>query len=202
MSKVVCLDSHIVVWGIKSEAEQGQEPKIGRAQELLRILTDEKAIILIPAPVLSEILLRVPPEEHGRVTNMITARFRVPPFDAACAAIAAQIRQRLLSEGEFKKIQATSTREAIKFDIQILAIAKLHGAKTVYSEDRGLANAAKVLGGAVRVSPMPPIGPQGTLFPDDPKPKRSKVKAPAKANKRPKPKAKAAKKAAPKKTKR
>ncbi|MBL0129276.1 MAG: PIN domain-containing protein [Flavobacteriales bacterium] len=177
MGKVICLDSQVVVWGIKGEAEPGQEAKIGRAKALLALLAEEKAIIIIPAPVLSEILMRVPAAEHGKIVNFITARFRVPPFDAAAAAIAAQIRQKLMSEGEFKKIQKSSTREVVKFDIQIIAIAKLHGAKTIYSEDRGLKNAAEGWGGGVKVSAMPNVGVQVPMFHEDDLPAERPKKA-------------------------
>jgi predicted nucleic acid-binding protein len=161
MGKVYALDSNIVIWGIKQEAQPGQEGKIGRAKELLRVLDEEKAIIIIPAPVIAEIMFRVPVAEHAEVMSLLSTRFRIAPFDTAAAMIAAQIRQRLTASGDFKKIQANDNREAIKFDIQIVAIAKLHGVKALYSEDKGLRSVARDI---VKVSAMPNVGTQLEAF--------------------------------------
>ena len=63
MGAVVCLDTMILIWGVKRESTPGQELKIKNAVAFLKDLEEQGAQIIIPAPVLAEVLTRVPGRE-------------------------------------------------------------------------------------------------------------------------------------------
>ena len=62
MMGIVCIDTHIVIWGIKKQATKGQENMISRAESFLNWLDENKKKIIIPVPVISELLVPVPNE--------------------------------------------------------------------------------------------------------------------------------------------
>jgi len=64
---VVCLDSQILVWGIKQQATAGQEDMIPRAKAFLKWLDDNDKKVIIPAPIITEILMPVPIEDYDKL---------------------------------------------------------------------------------------------------------------------------------------
>ncbi len=146
---IVCLDTHILIWGIKREASPGQEPEIERAARFLQWLENKRHTVLIPSPVLGEFLMRVPPQAHSNVLSLFHAHFIVPPYDALCASQFARIWQHKngLKSGEL-------SRREIKVDSMIVAVAIVQQAEAIYSNDDGL---RKVAQGLIDVRPMPAL---------------------------------------------
>ena len=94
--------------------------------------------IIVPTPALSEILIK-----SGKARNQIiqeltkSPHFLVAPFDVRAA-----LELSLMSDAAFRKKDkkggATGTWVKVKFDRQIVAIAKVFGASRIYSEDQDL----------------------------------------------------------------
>lgn len=106
-----------------------------RIDELIKVLDKAKVKIIIPAPALSEVLVRAG-EDTQTLINIIQKRavFRVEPFDALSAIEVAMMTRHAIEGGD-KKGGMNCSWAKIKYDRQIVAIAKVHGATAIYSED-------------------------------------------------------------------
>lgn len=155
---IVCLDPHVLVWGVRCYADEGQEEMVPRAQKLLEQLEKEKATIIVPAPVVAEYLLGVPPERQPEVHEALAKRFAIAPFDAAAAALFAEIWYRRnggrsVSEEMRFGLDCTS-KHVLKVDCQIVAIARSRKANVIYSHDEGV---RKFAGNEIEVRAIPPL---------------------------------------------
>ena len=103
----------------------------------------------------------------GRYLDMINsaAVFRPVPFDARCAVEVAEMTRNALDAGD-KRHGSDATYAKIKYDRQIVATAKVEGAKIIYSDDRGVYNlGARNELTVLRIAdlPLPPENPQTSL---------------------------------------
>ena len=117
-----------------------------RIENLVRTLEEEKAKIIIPTPALSELLVVAGPEGAKYLTE-INGRscFKVSDFDQRAAVEAAiQIRS-ALKQGD-KRQGVSATWAKVKFDRQIVAIAKVEGVQKIYSDDEDVEKHGKALG--------------------------------------------------------
>lgn len=141
-----------------------------RIELLLQNLSEENIQILVPTPVLSEILVATGTDK-ARVLNEInnTHAFRIQPFDEMAAVEVAMLTDAALQSG--KRLSKNETVAKVKYDRQIIAISKVNGVKTIYSDDKGLGKTAKANGiAAVKTAelPLPPEPPQTAFaFPGD-----------------------------------
>ena len=160
---IVCIDTHIVIWGIKKQATKGQENMISRAESFLNWLDENKKKIIIPVPVISELLVPVPNEAHEKFLQTIHSKFRVVPFDEVAAVRMAQIFNSKTDEPELKAYRDENQipREKMKIDFQIASIAIVRGAECIYSHDPHL---MKFVGDIIPVKEMPNIGVQTKLI--------------------------------------
>ncbi|WKL57063.1 PIN domain-containing protein [Asticcacaulis sp. ZE23SCel15] len=134
-------------------------------------LAKEQETLLIPIPVLSEILIFAGDSAPLILERLHkSARFKIVPFDERAAVELAIIHRAAIASGD-KKGGSDESWTKIKFDRQIVAIAKVNGADTIYSDDKNLANFAKLADlNVVRVWEMelPPQSDQIELtFPSD-----------------------------------
>lgn len=145
---VVCLDLHILIWGIRSISATGQKEMINRAQSLLTELDDSNAHILVPAVVVTEFLAGVPKETHTKLLEVLNRRFQLPPFDVRTAAIAADL-WRIGAEKDpslrdvIRETFPAVTNAKIKADTMILATALMRKADILYTHDGPLRTIAK-----------------------------------------------------------
>lgn len=160
----VCLDNHILIWGIRAAATRGQESMIVRAKALIEDLDRNDAEILVPAVVIAEFLAGAPKEQHAELLNVLHRRFQLPPFDVRAAAVAAGLWRDFAERNsawreqirtEFPGIQNVK----IKADVQILATALARGAETLYTQDGPLTTLATGLIQVRELPPAPPIQP-------------------------------------------
>jgi predicted nucleic acid-binding protein len=136
----VCIDNHILIWGIRKEATPGQEPMILRAELFLKCLDESKITVFVPAVVIGEFLVKVPEGKHQEVQAVLEKRFQIVPYDAAAAACAAKIFQEHKNSGSSRGI---ISRDILKADIQILATAVTRKVGKLYTHDEGLAKLAE-----------------------------------------------------------
>jgi hypothetical protein len=134
---------------------------------LVRSLLQTRTKILIPTPALAELLVHAPDlvDEFSRSSG-----FEVVPFDQRAAIeCSLSIRAALLS-GNKKGKQKQAAWAKVKFDHQIVAIARSRLATCIYSDDKGLLNFARSLGmSAISADELPddPEKAQAHLdFPD------------------------------------
>ncbi len=116
-----------------------------RAAALLEYIDSRSGLAIIPAPALSEVLIGYQDEqEQFSVLEFIEGQscFEVAPFDE----IAAYECAKLLNPHELSQLDTTDTKSKIRFDRQIIAIAKATNADEIWSHDRGLVKVAERVG--------------------------------------------------------
>jgi predicted nucleic acid-binding protein len=154
---LVCLDNHILVWGIRQEATPGQEDMIRRTKLFLDYLDRKNAQIIIPSVVAGEFLIKVPLEKQQKVMEVLEKNFQIAPYDTAAALIAAELWIEKnkgdigISEDLKAGLQDTS-RIKLKDDCKIVATAIKCKADCLYSEDDGVKKFAQ---GRIEVKEVP-----------------------------------------------
>jgi rRNA-processing protein FCF1 len=145
-----------------------------RVEHLFECLGERKQKIVIPTPVLAEILIFCQTEKgamkaQDEILHHFTSdrNFDLAPFDVMAAVEAAQMFAGI-RKGD-KRDGSRKTWAELKFDKQIVAIAKVRKADIIYSNDRGLSKHAKACGiNAVAVWDLPlPPPQQAELFDKD-----------------------------------
>lgn len=74
--KRVCLDNHILIWGVRGYATPGQEDRVERARDLFVELDESDAQVIVPAVVVAEFLAGVPRARHQ---DLLEVRDLPPP---------------------------------------------------------------------------------------------------------------------------
>lgn len=125
---------------------------------LLTHLQKSKTRILIPTPALAEFYVGADPDVLAGFKGH--SSFVIVPFDEKAAIeCSLSLREAVLSRHK-KGVQPDASWQKIKFDHQIVAIAKVHRANMIYSEDTGLRNFANALGLAALCTDDLPESPE------------------------------------------
>jgi predicted nucleic acid-binding protein len=141
-----------------------------RIEHLLRQLSTARTRVLIPTPVLSEFLVGAGPDKGKFLEEFMGSHaFTIAPFDQRAAIELAYLTE---NDNNSNRIPIGITSKAkIKFDRQIVAIAKVAQASKFYTDDGDLAILAKNNGMSVVMTweiPLPPNEAQGNLVLDEP----------------------------------
>jgi hypothetical protein len=133
-----------------------------RVEHLLATLHKAKTPILIPTPVLGEFLVKAGPNKQDYLAKFLGSRnFEVGVFDVKAAIEIAELLGDPDLHGK-KKLDDKTTKAKIKFDRQIVAIAKVCGASLLYTDDGTLATVARnnriaaVMTWEIPLPPLPP----------------------------------------------
>lgn len=118
-----------------------------KIDHLLSRLEKEKTKMLIPAPTLSEILIRVEAEEVDDYLKEIFSglAFSIASFEKEAAIEVAMMGRKAKKQGD-KRSGSTEVWSKVKFDRQIIAIAKVGNTEVIYSDDKNLRNFAEQAG--------------------------------------------------------
>jgi predicted nucleic acid-binding protein len=146
-------------------------------------------VIGVPAPAMAEVLVNAGAARAKYVSILSdTWKFQIIPFDSRAAIEAAELIEKIKPNR-----QPRATFAKVKFDIQIVAIAKAEDATVIYSDDRDIENYAKRVNlKVIRICDLPlppppepkpfqekllPVGAQGMLplKPRSQEPKESKI---------------------------
>ncbi len=120
MSKIVCIDSHIVIWGIKNQSEPSQDAMRERAKIFLEQLDQNKIQVLIPTIVIAETLIKELEQKHPVFMKVFSENFIIGDFNMGVAEVYARIMR--------KRLERHKISEKIKFDMAIAATAIFYGA--------------------------------------------------------------------------
>lgn len=167
---IVVFDTSVLIFLFEKDANGPHDPETGeplplcyeRVNHLVEELQKAKAKVIIPAPVLAELLLKAGDATQEWLQIIDKApHITVAPFDTI-AALEHAVRM-----GERGKLPGAEKRKA-KFDEQIIAIAAVNRAEVIYSSDGDIKSGA---GSDIRVvdlydMSLPPETRQGQLFPD------------------------------------
>lgn len=129
-----------------------------RIESLVEDLSDAQIRILIPTPALCE-FLTVAGREGAEYLAILdsTARFEIAPFDTAAAVEAARWLGAGIRAGDKRRGRAAADWQKVKVDHQIVAIAKMRLADTIYSDDGDVAKYGADVGiTVIGVADLPP----------------------------------------------
>jgi hypothetical protein len=140
------------------QGERGEVVEHARERVSGLVLELEKAReqVLVPAPALSEVLVTEGVDVQDVLTTLRGSAFiRIGDFDERAAVeLAMRLRTAIKAGDQREGLRITKT--AMKFDRQIVAIALVNGASTLYSDDDGVRTFAQSCGLPVRrVSDLP-----------------------------------------------
>lgn len=104
-----------------------------RAKLLILMLAQKRETIVVPTIVVSELLVPLPQDLHGRFIAEFQKRFICPPFDLHAAEIAAVLWSK---HAKLPQDQQYTQRKLLKADVMIVASAKAAGATDFYSHEK------------------------------------------------------------------
>jgi predicted nucleic acid-binding protein len=117
-----------------------------RIEKLLEDLDAESERMILPTPVLSEFLILVGKEAQAYLDKLSGMKnILIKPFDEVAAIELAAVEVEDRARGN-KRVGSTSPWAKLRFDRQIVAIAKINGAKRIYSDDEDVVRFATRLG--------------------------------------------------------
>ena len=130
-----------------------------RIDHLIEALEKRRVTIVIPTPALSEVLVHADEAGPEYLEILNTTRcFRIEPFDQRAAVELATMTREALREGDLRA-GTQATRAKLKFDRQIIAIARTQSKTTIHSDDGDISMLAEPLGFEVvpvHALPVPP----------------------------------------------
>jgi predicted nucleic acid-binding protein len=119
-----------------------------RIEKLLEELDSANERLIIPAPALSEFLVLAGKDGPQYLSYLsLQSSFSVRPFDQMAAIELAGMELLARAKGSKRHPVATDAPwQKVKFDRQIVAVSKLHGAHTIFSDDADIKNIAEEVG--------------------------------------------------------
>ena len=110
-----------------------------RVAYLTQMMDVSNDTIGVPTPAMAEVLVRSGASRAKYVSTLSdTWKFQILPFDSRAAIEAADLIAAIKSQKE-----KWETWAKVKFDIQIVSIAKAEAATVIYSDDKDVENYAK-----------------------------------------------------------
>lgn len=142
-----------------------------RIEYLLNELQKSGERVVIPTPALAEALVGAT-GPIGELVTLLTASYKLKtaPFDELAAIEVALMADKSAGSGG---AVTDETKAKVKYDRQIIAIAKVVQADAIYSDDKALRAKAKSVGlRAIGVEELdlPPVDPQQNLSLPEPPP--------------------------------
>jgi predicted nucleic acid-binding protein len=106
-----------------------------RLEYLIKNLEASKSKIIIPTPALSEVLVGAG-DAASKYLELIhkSSQFKIASFSERAAIEVAAAHREAINAGD-KKEGSGDSWQKVKFDRQIIAIAKVEGASKIYSND-------------------------------------------------------------------
>jgi predicted nucleic acid-binding protein len=160
----VVFDATMLLLLLRPEVSAPLDPATGkpvehaeeRIAQLVSDLEKLRVTIIIPTPALSELLVHsgaAGPELVKQISG--AAAFRIAPFDTRAAIEVAEMTRAAIDAGDKRRGESWPWVK-IKYDRQIVAIAKVVSADTIYTDDEGLRRFAEAQGlRVVRLAELP-----------------------------------------------
>ncbi len=141
MVKKICLDSQVLIWGIKRESTINRRDMINKADSLLNCLAKagSSLTIIVPSVVIMELLMPCKLLDYTNLIKQINSRFNPAPFDVVAAKAAAEVWQSKQTNFTINELRTNGeAKSKIKVDCQIIGTAISKNMDCICSEDNGL----------------------------------------------------------------
>jgi predicted nucleic acid-binding protein len=150
---MVAIDAGYLGLMLHPAAKPPNDPSTGkptvRAKErisnLFEVLDAARERIIIPTPALSEFLVLAGSAAPAYLNEIATlGTFDIKPFDTMAATELAAMELLARNKGSKRHpLNPETPWQKVKFDRQIVAIAKIHNCHTIYSDDGDVKNIAE-----------------------------------------------------------
>ena len=141
---IVCLDTHIIQWGVLNRVNRpSEEHYIEKASRLFQLIDSQGYEVIIPAIIIGELLIPLPKEKYSDALNRLSRDWQIVDYDLNAAAHFANLRSEKAIQNirvELEKTGLFATRKHLIADYMIAATAISHGAKIIYTNDRPMKN--------------------------------------------------------------
>ena len=165
MNRLVCLDSQISAWIYSDEAPTKENAIFyTKSDKLIQALGEAGYRILVPNIVLSEIACIYTEEKQVKFFNELPKGLIIGEFTLSTSRILARIlHQRFFIEKKEYNNKGI-TKDKMKYDSMILAIAVDMGADCLYSVDKDFRKYSKSYIDILGLDDTPPSYNKGSLF--------------------------------------
>lgn len=171
----VAIDTSVLLLLLDPAAAPAADPSTGnpttrpkeRLEYLITQISEAGTRVMVPTPVLAEVLAKAG-QAAPQYLKVISgaAKFRVADLDVRAAVELAELERTIWSKAAGQPREAGQTRQKVKVDRQVIAIARVAGATSMLSDDASVRNLATLVGLEAKASwdlPLPPEDPQGAL---------------------------------------
>lgn len=150
---ILAIDSSALALLVNPAANPPNDPATGmqlahareRVEYLIASMTAADTLI-IPTPVLAEALVRAEDGGPGLLEALAgLARVKVRPFGERAAVETAMMTREAIQAGD-KRSGSEAPWQKVKVDRQVIAVARVEGATSIYADDKDLVAFAKRLG--------------------------------------------------------
>jgi hypothetical protein len=132
-----------------------------RSKLLLHMMGRQRIPIVPPTVAVSELLVPVPADQHGKLIAQLQSTFLCPTFDIRAASIAADLFAR---HRQLPRDSQYSNRQLLRADVMIIASVKSFGALEFYSHDT---RARKLADLVMKGMPLPTRDPDDIFLEHD-----------------------------------
>ncbi len=135
---LVFVDTSIVLPGIIGKPSEINSEECVRARAFFEWLSKIPGTeVAIATPTLAELMVKLTGPMSSQALEVLKTRLRIFPFDERAALLMAKLNAMRIADGELKRIakELAVNYRYLRFDLQILAVAKANGATCVYSQD-------------------------------------------------------------------
>lgn len=135
--KKVCLDTNILVWGVKETANAGQEKNIPRAKFLFEYFDAKKITVIVPSLVLGELMGNVTDDdEREKIFDYISKNFQVVMHDTVASIEFAKMRVSLDAKN-IKQYANTNSIPKCRMinDYNICSVAVADGCDAIFTHN-------------------------------------------------------------------
>ena len=143
---MVVFDANFLIYFLdpKLKGGVGSDPRI---DHLVGEIQSRGKRIVVPTPALSEILVKAGDAGPQYLDIIKRSRyFKVAEFGERAAVEAAALTRDAIAKGGKRGVTPAADWVKVKFDRQIVAIARIVGATSIFTDDDQLANARHRLG--------------------------------------------------------
>jgi predicted nucleic acid-binding protein len=137
-----------------------------RAEAAVEAIAKANRKVILPTPACAELLTAIGPDAQQYLNIVGRSRvFEVASFDARCAAELAILNREVFKAGDDRSNAEPYQKR--KVDRQIIAICKVANVTDIYTDDKGLAERARLCGInpiSLADCPLPDSSRQGSLL--------------------------------------
>jgi hypothetical protein len=174
---MITIDANILIYLIDPAASASTDPATAqpvsrcrdRIECLILDLTKRGTKLLLPTPAVTEVLVKTGTSASRYLEEMRKMSvFRIADFDQRAALKCATIMGQHW-DGKLRALSKEVGKHRIKFDLQIVAVSKVHRSAEILSDDPGVKKLADLLNVPCRGIadlPLPPDPDQTDMFND------------------------------------